>query len=323
MQPSPSHLRTRPISARHLRVFEAVARHLNFSAAADEIALTQSTLSRQVQALEEEVGTKLFLRHSRSVELTSAGTQLLMAVSPWIPRIDNAVRQIRQGVGRRVVSIAAQGSLTWLIHKLDDFQRRNPDCDVRIETPSNAIDVASIGIDVALIYGPVHNMPPTAVRLFGDCLTPVVSPRLLKDGSTLKAPSDLAKKLTLIESADAYPIFTEWRTWRRWFDAHGVQMLQPQWLYLDRTSQIVQAALAGQGVALAPIPLVEHALATGDLIEPLPKLRIGSPFGCWLITSPRSARRPEVESFCEWLVKKSEITRGMMGEAQDPVRSTK
>jgi DNA-binding transcriptional LysR family regulator len=105
MQHSQTHLRTRPISAGHLRAFEAVARHLNFRAAAEEMALTQSAVSRQIQSLEEEVGVGLFLRHTRAVELTSAGAQLLMAVSQTLPRIDGAVRQIRQSAGRRAVAL--------------------------------------------------------------------------------------------------------------------------------------------------------------------------------------------------------------------------
>src|SRR5437899_4153200 len=102
---SQTHLRSRPISAGHLRAFEAVARHLNFRAAAEEMALTQSAVSRQIQSLEEEVGVGLFLRHTRAVELTSAGAQLLLAVQQSLPRIDGTVRQIRQNAGRKSVSL--------------------------------------------------------------------------------------------------------------------------------------------------------------------------------------------------------------------------
>src|SRR3954452_16691056 len=105
MQHSQTHLRTRPISAGHLRAFEAVARHLNFRAAAEEMALTQSAVSRQIQALEEEVGVGLVLRHTRAVELSSAGALLLQAVNAALPRIDTAVRQTRQTAGRKTVSV--------------------------------------------------------------------------------------------------------------------------------------------------------------------------------------------------------------------------
>ena len=97
---APAVLRTRPVATGHWRAFLAVARHLNFRAAADELALTQSAVSRQIQALEEEVGVALFLRHTRAVELTSAGAQLQRAVAPALERMDAAVRQVRQTAGR-------------------------------------------------------------------------------------------------------------------------------------------------------------------------------------------------------------------------------
>ena len=98
-------LRTRPITVGNLRSFEAVARLASFRAAADELALTQSAVSRQIQSLEQEVGTALFIRHTRAVELTSAGAQLLQAVTQTLPRLDATVRQIRRNVGRKNVAI--------------------------------------------------------------------------------------------------------------------------------------------------------------------------------------------------------------------------
>lgn len=320
MQHSQTHLRTRPISAGHLRAFEAVARHLNFRAAADEMALTQSAVSRQIQALEEEVGVGLFLRHTRAVELTSAGAQLLMAVSQSLPRIDNAVRQIRQSAGRRAVSLTTFASFAsmWLIPRLEQFQRDNPDIDIRIDATDTSVDLDIADVDLALRYGPTASMPAQAVRLFGEQLTPVASPWLLKSGAQLKTPADVAQ-FALIEAGDAHHTHLEWLTWRRWFDEHGLSKLQPKrWLYFNYAYQMVQAALTGQGVVLARLPLVAEALANGDLIEPLPKLRMDSPMAYWLIVGPRSSQRPEIKAFCEWLMQQSRITRQTIGEVPDP-----
>jgi LysR family glycine cleavage system transcriptional activator len=320
MQHSQTHLRTRPISAGHLRAFEAVARHLNFRAAAEEMALTQSAVSRQIQSLEEEVGVSLFLRHTRAVELTSAGGQLLMAVSQSLPRIDNAVRQIRQSAGRRAVSLTTFASFAsmWLIPRLEQFQRDNPEIDIRIDASDTPLDLDVADVDLALRYGPMANMPPQAVRLFGEQLTPVVSPWLLKSGTPLKAPADVAQ-FTLIEAGDAHHTHLEWLTWRRWFDEHGLSKVQPKrWLYFNYAYQMAQAALTGQGVVLARLPLVAEALANGDLIEPLPKLRMDSPMAYWLIVGPRSGQRAETKAFCEWLLTQSKITRQTIGEVPDP-----
>jgi LysR family glycine cleavage system transcriptional activator len=320
MQHSQTHLRTRPISAGHLRAFEAVARHLNFRAAAEEMALTQSAVSRQIQSLEEEVGVGLFLRHTRAVELTSAGAQLLLAVSQSLPRIDGAVRQIRQSAGRRAVALTTFASFAsmWLIPRLEQFQRDNPDIDIRIDASDTALDLEIADVDLALRYGPMANMPPTAIRLFGEQITPVVSPWLLKSGPTFSRPEDVAQ-FTLIEAGDAHHTHLAWLTWRRWFDENGLSKLQPKrWLYFNYAYQMVQAALAGQGVVLARLPLVAENLANGDLIEPLPKARMDSPMAYWLIVGPRSAQRKEIKDFCDWLMGQSRITRQTIGEVPDP-----
>ena len=317
---SQTHLRTRPIAVGHLRAFEAVARHLNFRAAAEELALTQSAVSRQIQSLEEEVGAGLFLRHTRAVELTSAGAQLLVAVNQSLPRIDGAVRQIRQSAGRKSVSLTTFASFAsmWLIPRLEQFQRDHPEIDIRIDATDVPLDLEVADVDLALRYGPRATMPPQALRLFGEQLTPVVSPWLLKAAAPLKKPADLAQ-FALIEAGDAHRTHLEWLTWRRWFDERGVPRLQPRrWLYFNYAYQMVQAALTGQGVVLARLPMIAESLANGDLIEPLPGLRMDSPMAYWLILGPRSDHRPEIRAFRDWLMVESAATRQTIGEVPDP-----
>ncbi|MDB5732103.1 MAG: transcriptional regulator, LysR family-like protein [Variovorax sp.] len=322
MQHSQTHLRTRPISAGHLRAFEAVARHLNFRAAAEEMALTQSAVSRQIQTLEDDVGASLFLRHTRAVELTSAGALLLLAVQQALPRIDAAVRQIRQSAGRRSVSLTTFASFAsmWLIPRLEAFQQDNPEMDIRIDASDVPLDLELADVDVALRYGRAASMPPGALRMFGEQITPVASPWLLKGGPPLKKPQDLAK-FTVIEAGDAHRTHLEWLTWRRWFDEQQLPRLAPKrWLYFNYAYQMVQAALTGQGVVLARLPLVAESLANGDLIEALPERRMTSPMAYWLIVGPRSAQRPEIRAFCDWLMAQSAATRKTIGEA--PLRDS-
>ena len=319
MQHSQTHLRTRPISAGHLRAFEAVARHLNFRAAAEEMALTQSAVSRQIQSLEEEVGVSLFLRHTRAVELTSAGALLLLAVQQSLPRIDGAVRQIRQSAGRKSVSLTTFASFAsmWLIPRLEAFQRDNPDIDIRIDASDTAVDLDVADVDMALRYAPPENMPPEAIRLFGETLTPVASPWLIKSNPPITSPADIAG-FTLIEAGDAHRTHLEWLTWRRWFEVHGQSRAQPKrWLYFNYAYQMAQAALTGQGVVLARSSLIAESLANGDLIEVLPRHRMDSPMAYWLIAGPRSALRPEIKAFCEWLQGQAATTRETIGEVPD------
>ena len=320
MQHSQTHLRSRPISAGHLRAFEAVARHLNFRAAAEEMALTQSAVSRQIQSLEEEVGVSLFLRHTRAVELTSAGAQLLLSVQQALPRIDMAVRQIRQSAGRKSVALTTLASFAsmWLIPRLEAFQRDNPEIDIRIDASDIAVDLDVADVDIALRYGPPEGMPPGAVRLFGETLTPVASPWLIKSNPPIKTPADIAR-FTLIEAGDAHRTHLEWLTWRRWFEVNGLERAQPKrWLYFNYAYQMVQAALTGQGLVLARSSLIAESLANGDLIEVLPQHRQDSPKAYWLISGPRKAQRPEIKAFSDWLEAQAVTTRQTIGEVPDP-----
>ena len=154
MAPSHQHsyLRSRPIAAGQLRAFEAVARHLNFRAASEELSLTQSAISRQIQSLEGDVGASLFLRHTRAVELTGAGAQLLRAVLPSLERIDGAVRLIRQSAGRKSVAISTWASFAsmWLIPRLEAFQQDHPDIDIRIDATDTPVDLDTTDVDLAL-----------------------------------------------------------------------------------------------------------------------------------------------------------------------------
>lgn len=317
---SQTHLRSRPIAAGQLRAFEAVARHLNFRAASEELALTQSAVSRQIQSLEEDVGVSLFLRHTRAVELTGAGAQLLRAVMPSLERIDGAVRMIRQSAGRKSVAISTWASFAsmWLIPRLEAFQQAHPDIDIRIDATDTTVDLDTADVDLALRYSKPGQVPAHAQRLFGEQLTPVVSPWLLKSGPPLRKAEDLAR-FALVEASDSHRTqHMELLSWRRWFDARQLTRLEPKrWLYFNYAHQIAQAALTGQGVALVRTPLIAESLASGDLVEPFAQLRLDSPLAYWLIVGPRNAARPEVLAFCNWLKVQAAQTRQAIGDVPD------
>ena len=143
----------------------------------------------------------------------------------------------------------------------------------------------------------------------------MASPWLLKSGRALKKGEDLAH-FALIEAGDAHRSANlEVLSWRRWLDAHQFKKLEPKrWLYFNYAHQIAQAALTGQGVALARMPLVADSLASGDLVEILPGMRLDSPMAYWLIVAQRSADRPEIRAFCDWLLAQAALTRQATGE---------
>jgi LysR family glycine cleavage system transcriptional activator len=312
--------RRRPLSLDQLRAFEAVARRLSFRAAADELFVTQSAVSRQIKALEDELGALLFQRGTRKVELTADGSTLLRAVSSSLDRIDAAVHQIRSARGRRHVGVTTFASFAslWLIPRLQDFQAAHPDIDIRISASDALVDLDDPELDVALRYCHPDEAPPGALRMFGEVMTPVVGPHLARHGPPLRTPADLAQHALLEE--DDNRSSAEFLSWRHWLRVQGEPQLQPlSWIYLNFTYQQIQGALAGQGVALARLALVYESIARGELIEPFgPSMRIRSPFTYWVVPAQGSASRPERTAFIDWVCEQAVKTREAIGEAEAP-----
>lgn len=321
--------RLRPLAVGPLRAFEAVARRLSFSAAAQELFLTQSAVSRQIRGLEEELGATLFQRGTRHVELTPDGQLLQSAVVAILERLDGTVRQIRQSRGRRVVNVTTFASFAslWLIPRLEAFQREHPDMDIRVSAHDQVIELEDSEIDIALRYCPPKGVPPSAERLFGEVLTPVVSPLMATQAARGQAPAlgaaaDL-RLHTLAEEDDQRPSGL-YLSWRRWLARHGQPDLQPRrWMYLNFTYQQIQAAVSGQAVALARLPLVMDALQRGELVEPFGlEGRLDSPTVYWLMLSRQGRSRPEVLEFARWVTAQAAMTRQAIGEPEGVPAST-
>jgi LysR family glycine cleavage system transcriptional activator len=304
----------RPLGLSGLRAFEAVARRLSFRAAAEELHLTQPAISRQIKALEEELGQPLFHRGTRHVALSSAGEQLQDALLPLLSRLDATVQQLRQqqqrSRGRQTVQLTTFASFAtlWLLPRLQAFQREHPMLDLRIAADDRLHDLPAEGFDLALSLL-MDRQRGDAEALFGECLTPVHSPRL---ASPPRQPQDLADH-TLAEE-DAQLTTSRAAQWRAWLKAQGLPALQPRgWLLLNFTHQQVQAALAGQAVALARLPLVLGPLSRGELVESFGAARrLPIQASYCLRVAPGAARRPEVARFVEWLRAEAQATRAAL-----------
>lgn len=302
--------RQRPLSVGSLRAFEGVARLLSFRAAADELHLTQPAISRQIRGLEDEVGAQLFTRGTRHVELTGAGHQLLRSVAPLLAQLDTAVRQIRNTQRRQPVAVTTFASLAslWLLPRLQSFQNEHPESDIRISATDTLADLDDPEIDLALRYCHPDDAPPGSVELFGEILSPVASPALLQR-QPLRSAAALAGH-TLLEE-DAGHSSTDYLSWRHWLRVNQQPRLEPRgWLYLNFTYQQIQAAIAGQGLALGRLPLVCEALARGELVEPFGASgRVISPYGYWLVRFPSRRERPALAAFETWLLEQARRTR--------------
>jgi len=316
----------RPLSLDFLRSFEAVARLLSFSAAAEELHLTQPAVSRQIKSMEEELGAQLFQRGTRKVELTQAGRTLLRAVEPSLVRLDGAVRQIRLSRSRAMVSVTTFASFAtlWLMPRLADFERAHPGVDIRLSASDRLIESDDEELDLALRGCRPERAPADAVRLFGDVLTPVIGAALAEsiargDAPPLRESADLAGH-TLLEMDDGSQIATD-QAWAAWLAPRGLERLQPRRrMSMNYTHQQIQAALAGQGVALARLALVADALARGDLVEPFgPGQRQWAQMCYWLVPLGGSAgeARPEVAAFTRWVIAEAAATRRAIGDGPD------
>ncbi len=291
----------RPISLANLRGFDASARHLSFTSAADELHLTQSSVSRQVASLEDELGQSLFLRKTRALELTTAGYRLARAVRLALEGVDDCVADLRSGQSRSRVNVTTFPSFAslWLIPRLPEFARIAPGLDLRIDSTETIVDLAAEQFDVAIRLLHQDKAPRAAVKLVGEEYTPVISPALLASVGPLKAPADLARA-TMLVMEDTGQSSRE-RNWEHWFEAVGAKPVKGQArLIFNFTDQTLQAAARGQGVALGRRPFLDDFVARGELVTPF-ATRLASPYGYFLIVNPASADAPHVKAFCDWL----------------------
>jgi LysR family glycine cleavage system transcriptional activator len=301
--------RQRPLAVGPLRAFDAVARQLNFRAAAETLHLTQPAVSRQIRSLEDELGAALFSRGTRKVELTGAGAALLRVVAPWLEQLDAAVRQLRASQHRQPVAVTTFASFAslWLLPRLSGFQARHPDIDIRISAYDRLADLDDPEVDLALRYCLPADAPAGSSELFGEVLTPVASPALLEK-TPLARPADLARH-TLLEEDDHRPS-AQYLSWRHWLDTKAPRAEPRGWIYLNFTYQQVQGALAGQGLALARMGLVRESLERGELVEPFgPAGRLSSPFSYWLVRWPARRERPALAAFEDWVLREAADTR--------------
>jgi DNA-binding transcriptional LysR family regulator len=307
----------RPLQVGLLRSFVAVARRLSFSAAAQDLCLTQSAVSRQIRAFESEVGVALFERHTRSVELTQEGKQLLKLASTTLDVLDQKIAGLRSKAVRKTLSINTWASFAsmWLIPKLALFKEENPDIDIEIHTTDTFVDPEGKAFDFAIRWALSRAVPGDAVRLFGERLTPVASPVLLGRRKRLKSARAVLDYTLIDSGAPSNTTKTGWVTWRDWLERNGLQNFEPKsWLRLSFSDQGILAAQKSQGIALARLPLVLDALTKGELIEVLPENQTPLPQAYWLITSPHSKSSPEQQRFGEWLIAQAQVTRLAIGE---------
>ena len=285
-----------------LRGFVAVARRMSITLAAQDLCLTQSAVSRQVQALEEHLGTQLLVRKHRAIALTEAGRHLFDLASPWLGRLAEYVQSLQEEGRVRPVTITASIGVTslWLLPRLGSFQAAHPHIDVRVAANNRIVDMAQEGIDVAIRYSRASRVPMGAVRLFGEALVPVASKAVA--AKAFKTPSALLQQVLLELDEGGVP----WLHWSDWLSAKGFAHAKPKaYLHFNQYDQVIQAAIEGHGVALGRLALVQPMLMDGRLVAQR-NAQVGvDDLAYWLVQATE-APREEVKVFSEWIVREAQ-----------------
>lgn len=287
-----------------LVAFEAVARRGSITAAAADRFITQSALSRQIQALEAALGTPLFQRRHRALQLTDAGTRLLAATTTALAQLGDAVAAIRAPAARATLALSTTPSFAslWLIPRLASFTREHPGVDVRLDASFERRDLQRDGFDLAVRYGPVagSDLHNSGERLFGEVLVPVCSPALQRQRPRpLRAPADLAGHTLLqvaVSPGGGMPL--EWEPWLRQPGQPPIAPLAQ--LTVSSYNEAIAAALAGQGVALGRRPLIDALLKKRQLVVPFGEAT-DTARAYFLLQAPGAAQRPDVLALAQWL----------------------
>ena len=286
-----------PLNA--LRVFDAAARHLSFTRAAEELFVTQAAVSHQIKSLEDFLGLKLFRRRNRSLLLTEEGQSYFLDIKEIFSQLTEATRklQARSAKGALTVSLLPSFAIHWLVPRLSSFNSAYPGIDVRIQAVDRQEDKLADDVDVAIFYGR-GNWPGLRVeKLYAEYLLPVCSLLLLTGEKPLKTPEDLAKH-TLLHDASR----RDWQTYTRQLGLNHINVQQGP--IFSHSAMVLQAAIHGQGVALANNVMAQSEIEAGRLVCPFNDVLV-SKNAFYLVCHDSQAELGKIAAFRQWILAKA------------------
>ena len=291
---------------RALKTLVSAGRHLNFTRAADELNLTPAAVSYQIKEIEDRLGVKLFVRSSRSIHLTPEGEVLCEAAVEALDIVNRAAARARK-MSRSIttqlkVTLDPHFATKWLMRRVENFRKLQPGIELRFEVSYELREFDLDDIDVAIRYGGGKYPGLIANRLFENVIVPVCSPRLLKSGRPLTEPRNLMQH-TLAHIEWSRQGVT-WPNWAMWMAAAGIHDYDDsRTVVFGTSSDAVEAALAGEAVALADFAMIANDLSEGRLIRPF-ELSIKAPaeFAYFLVYPKASASDPRIIAFRDWLL---------------------
>ncbi len=286
-----------------LRAFEAAARHLSFTKAAEELHVTQAAVSHQIKGLEEQLGLPLFRRLNRRLLLTDAGQAYLPALSEAFDGIAEATERLsaeRRGSALKVSTLPSTAA-KWLLPRLSRFREQHPDIDILVSAADALVDFRRDDMDLAIRYGRGVYPGLECLPLMPDEIFPVCSPGLLADGPPLQRAEDLAHHTLLHDQTTEGEI----QNWRTWFDLIGLTGVDPgRGPGFSDSNLLLEAAAAGQGVALGRRSLALADLASGRLVIPFGPI-VPSQNRYYIVYPPTKATLPALLAFRDWLLEEA------------------
>jgi LysR family transcriptional regulator, glycine cleavage system transcriptional activator len=294
-------MRRRLPSLNALKAFEAAARHQSFTRAADELCVTQGAVSHQVKALEAELGFRLFHRERQRLVMTEAGRWYLEVVRDAFDRLAAGTERLlqRQSAGVLTVSTSPNFAAKWLVHRLGRFAEAHPNIDLRVSASLYHVDFAREDVDVAVRHGDGSWSGLHVTRLCTETLFPVCSPKLLRGRHALRQPAALRHHvlLHLDDRSD----------WAKWLDAAGLDGGDlARGPVFNQASMAIDAAVGGQGVALARTALAAWDLLAGRLLRLPFGPALPASYAYWIVCPRATADLPKITAFRNWLVGEAE-----------------
>jgi len=281
-----------------LRSFEAAARHLSFTRAAQELFVTQSAVSHQVRGLEDELGVRLFLRLTRQLRLTDAGEALLLVLRESFDRIEDAVQDMKTAsVAHPLrISLTSYFAARWLTRRLGSFSALHPQVEMHLHLINGDVDFKRMDLDLAIVWGTGDWPGLEAELLMPIQIIVVCSPDILVNGPPLEEIADLQHHRLLHETGR--------ELWETWLMANGASDVKPERnIEMDDPNVLHQAAIEGQGIALGARALLDDEISRGLLIQPFDKsVELG---GYYIVHAPGARALPNVSAFFDWLTREA------------------
>jgi len=292
-----------------LRAFEASARHQSFSLAAQELNVTPAAVGQLVRTLEDWLGSPLFVRSTSGrarLVTTEVAEQALPDIRAGLERLAVGLGRLRSGSAGGVLTVTVSPAFAakWLLPRIERFQAAWPETDLRLDTSLKPVDFVAQRIDVGVRYGRGQWPGLAAEKLMDEEVYPVCAPALLAT-ATLQAPGDLRGQVLIHDqSVDTSTGFASWQAWLRHAGVQGVPT--DRGLRINNSAAVLQAAIDGQGVALARSVMAHDDLAAGRLVRLFPQVRLESALAYYVVYRPECIAQPKVAAFRDWLLREAD-----------------